>query len=60
MAEIVGEDESMAKYAGCRGCGGKVKYHRRDIKEYTEYDYGGGSDRVRYVKCPRCKEEIRV
>lgn len=60
MAVVVGEDESMAKFTGCRGCGAKVKYFLKDIKEYTSYDYGGGSDRIRYVECPRCKHEIHI
>lgn len=60
MVTVVGIDESMMKKTTCKNCGSKLEYFRREIKQYTHHDYGGGSDIVRYITCPTCNEEVTV
>ena len=46
----------------CDECEYELEYTKEDIKSGTHYDYGGGSDIVYYIVCPRrsCKNEISV
>jgi len=53
-------DASVVKQAICRNCGVKLEYVPADIKWNTYSDYGGGSDTVGHIGCPKCREAISV
>jgi DNA-directed RNA polymerase subunit RPC12/RpoP len=43
-----------------KDCGTKVGYYPNEVKSYTHHDYGGGSDEVYYIVCPKCGSRIIV
>lgn len=51
---------SVVKEIICKNCGVTLQYVPRDIKERIERDYGGGSERVRYIECPECNDQVTV
>jgi hypothetical protein len=38
----------------CNKCKSVLEYTHSDIKEYHDYDYGGGHDIYRGFNCPIC------
>lgn len=60
MAEVVGEDKTVAKYTACPGCGAKIKYFENDVKMDVRSYYDGSTDVYDVVKCPRCDYKIEV
>lgn len=60
MVQIVGKDPTAIKRVTCRKCSSILEYTLSEVQEYTSYDYGGGSDIVRYVSCPCCSQKVGV
>lgn len=58
--QIIGEAPEVLKEAKCRGCGALLRYGDADVTSFTDHDYGGGSDTVWQIECPRCHKKIRV
>ena len=52
--------QSVVKEIVCKSCGCTLQYVPRDVKERIEHDYGGGSERIRYIECPECVEQVTV
>ena len=57
---VVGQDSQVAKRATCFNCGSILQYYPKDVDSRIEHDYGGGSDHVRFIKCPTCAWEVSV
>jgi hypothetical protein len=51
---------NVVKRAICRNCGVSLEYVPRDVKKYTERDYGGGSDTYHYIDCAACADRVYV
>lgn len=60
MVKVVGRDESVVKKVTCRKCASVLEYTLSEVQQYTSYDYGGGSDIVKYIKCPSCGHDVSV
>lgn len=60
MPELIGEDKGVAKTVTHRDCGAIIRYYDGERKEAVHYDYGGGSDVVRWIVCPKCGNEVYV
>lgn len=60
MVQIVGKDPAAVKRATCRSCSSILEYTLSEVQKYTAYDYGGGSDIVRYITCPCCSSKVNV
>ena len=60
MVKVVGRDESAVKQTTCRICAAILEYVGAEVKNFTSYDYGGGSDIAYYVDCPQCHEKVYV
>lgn len=54
MVKVVGVDPQHVKRTTCRNCASVLEYTQCEVKNFTSYDYGGGSDIVYYVNCPNC------
>jgi 5-methylcytosine-specific restriction endonuclease McrA len=52
--------KSVVKEQVCTNCGVTLEYVPADVKEFVHHDYGGGSDVVRYIVCPKCQHQQRV
>lgn len=53
--EVIGEDPKAFKEITCSACAARLRYTESDVKNRIERDYGGGSDTVFYIMCPRCE-----
>lgn len=51
---------SVIKEAICRNCGVTLEYTPKDVHQRKEYDYGGGSEIVKYIECPACSGKVNV
>jgi RNase P subunit RPR2 len=51
---------SVVKEVICRNCGVTLSYVPNDVASRIETDYGGGSEQVKFIKCPSCKGEVQV
>jgi RNase P subunit RPR2 len=60
MATVVGKDQSALKRVTCDHCASIVEYAKKEVREKTISDYGGGRDLVEYIKCPSCNADIFV
>ncbi len=58
MVSIVGIDPGSVKRKTCRKCASILEYTESEEKSYISYDYGGGSDRYYYIKCPKCSNKV--
>jgi hypothetical protein len=52
--------KSVVKEAICQNCGVTLEYTPSDVKEQVVTDYGGGSDMVKWIDCPKCGHDVRV
>lgn len=57
IIEIVKECEQIVIH---NECGAKIGYYKNEIKSYVCHDYGGGSDKVYFIKCPNCGEYVII
>ncbi len=58
MAVIdLGRVVTHVKNVTCKNCSHLLEYVEADVLEFWVSDYGGGSDRVRYIPCPICSRE---
>ncbi len=48
------------KIVTCSNCGALLEYTNADVKESIHRDYGGGSDTVRRIECPKCRDTVNV
>lgn len=61
MVEVVGQDESAAKFVTHSNCGARLKYFPKDIVLlWSGKDYGGGSDGAKGFNCPQCGENVII
>jgi ribosomal protein S27E len=51
---------TVVKQVVCRNCGVTLEYTPADVQSFVHYDYGGGSDTVLYIPCPKCSHEQHV
>lgn len=58
--KIIGTDDQHVKQVSCRKCASRLEYTLSDTTTYTSYDYGGGSDTYRSLRCPKCGYDINV
>lgn len=49
---------SVVKEVICKNCGATLEYAPVDVAVKIDYDYTGGSDSIRYIKCPNCDNHI--
>jgi RNase P subunit RPR2 len=59
MAKVVGRDETAVRRATCRSCASIIEYTLSEVKNFTSYDYGGGSDIVYHITCPNCGHQMQ-
>lgn len=57
MVKVVGRDETVVKRVTCRSCASILEYTKSEVKKFTSYDYGGGSDINYYIDCPSCEQK---
>jgi len=58
---ILGDaSKDIEKKKICKNCGTIIGYLPIDVKEHIAKDYGGGSDLIRYIKCPKCSVTIEL
>lgn len=60
MAKVLGYDPQLLKQCKCRECTAIIEYGEREVEVYIERDYGGGSERIKFIRCPSCGAEVRV
>jgi RNase P subunit RPR2 len=60
MVKIIGTDENHIKRVSCKKCASKLEYVQSEVKSFTHYDYGGGSDECYYITCPKCDNNVYV
>jgi len=48
------------KQCSCRNCASVLKYTEDEVKSQVVYDYSGGSDVEKTIKCPACGYKIHV
>lgn len=58
MVRVIGEAPEVLRQTNCRRCAAKLEYTIGEIKERVEKDYGGGTDVVYHIHCPRCFSEV--
>lgn len=58
--EVVGRDPDALKEISCRGCGARLRYGTKDIKEGLRTYYDGSSDAVYWVDCPECGTQVKL
>jgi hypothetical protein len=51
-------DESVILRRVCGTCGATLEFVPLDIQSYQHTDMGGGTDAVKYVECPQCKNRV--
>lgn len=44
----------------CWKCDAQLSYVHADVKDAISYDYAGGSDCYKYIKCPSCNSDVTV
>ncbi len=55
--EIIGQAPPKHQRT-CGKCGAIMKFDPIDVKSFIHHDYGGGSERVYQINCPRCSNQI--
>lgn len=60
MVKVVGRDESAVKRVTCRSCASILEYCLTEVLSFKSYDYGGGCDIVKYIKCAACGSDVTV
>lgn len=60
MAKVIGFDPQLMKQCKCRQCTAIIEYSKHEVQEFTHYDYGGGKEVVKYIKCPSCGHDVRL
>lgn len=60
MVKVVGRDAAAVKRVTCPGCASVLEYTLSEVKKFTSYDYGGGSEIVSYITCPSCSHQVYV
>ena len=62
MIRVIKEEpaRSVVKEVICQNCGVTLEYTPSDVQTVTVKDYGGGSDQVYYIQCPRCQHKVNV
>lgn len=53
-------DPEVIKRVSCGNCGVRLEFVPRDIQSYVHHDYGGGSDTIYYIDCPKCLKQVKV
>jgi RNase P subunit RPR2 len=53
-------DPTVVKRTVCRNCGVKLEYLPIDVKERIVTDYGGGSDTIYWIDCPKCQNHVSL
>jgi hypothetical protein len=54
-------DPKVVKRTSCRrGCGSRLEYVPNDVKSRRYQDYGGGTDTVYEITCPKCGKAVEV
>jgi hypothetical protein len=62
VVKVVSEKPVKTKRQVCPKCGYELEYTGEDVESFVHHDYGGGSDTVYYIMCPRqtCNEQINI
>ena len=60
MVTVVGKNSGHVKHCTCRNCASRLEYTQSEVQSYVHRDYGGGSDTVKYIICPRCGKKVEV
>ncbi len=60
MARIIKIDKDCEKKVTHKKCGAVIGYFQTEVQSFIHYDYGGGSDTVYYITCPKCGDTIPV
>lgn len=58
MVRVLGEAPEMFKQTVCKHCAAKLEYTLSEVRQQTVKDYGGGSDLVKWIDCPRCTSKV--
>ena len=53
-------DPAVVRKATCGKCGARLEFVPIDIKDGFDSDYTGSRDPYAFVRCPKCKSEVRV
>ena len=53
-------DPSVVRKATCRRCGARLEFVPLDIQNGVDIDYTGDRGPYAFVRCPKCKSEVRV
>jgi len=62
MVKIINEvpHPSIIKEVLCRNCGCTLSYTPNDVVQSRHFDYGGGSDLIYHIVCPKCTYKVSV
>ena len=60
MPRLIEIDKTQEVTVIHKKCGAKIGYFLNEVKSYVHHDYGGGSDKVYYIDCPHCGEQVNV
>lgn len=60
MVKVVGIDDKHVHKVTCKKCSSILEYVLSEVKSFTHYDYGGGSDLYYYIDCPKCNNKVYV
>lgn len=58
MVQVVSPQKSMT--AECSQCKAELSYVYTEIQQKIERDYGGGHERVKFIVCPCCNNQVRL
>ena len=53
-------DPAVVRRVSCRKCGARLEFVPIDIIDGVDIDYTGDRDPYAFVRCPKCKNEVRV
>ena len=62
MVKIINEvpHPSITKEVVCKNCGCTLSYTPNDVDWSRQFDYGGGSDLIYHIVCPKCTHKVSV
>jgi hypothetical protein len=52
--------EQLEKVVTCNKCLSKLQYNYSDTYKQTFYDYTGGANEYRVIKCPVCQNLVKL
>jgi hypothetical protein len=60
MVKVIGSDPQYVHRVTCKNCSSILEYLLSEVNEFIHYDYAGGSDLCRFIKCPQSDKKVYV